>query len=304
MNTDIATMTDEELEAFMETDDFWEEGSIGNPEDLEPEPIDAIELLTFEEASAVRLSEKNFPTGKMASLTIAAKSVWDNFANPQGMGSTDSIIYELERIFPDVEAAHRKRPLGEFKELLNLSHEEIYDELVARMQEPHEVKDGRTVSFIEVIWPYADSLYRKHLPSSEWLSQTQFFMGFSMMLFLSSIGIFLEGEVSRYLTEQIEASKLGKRFRYDEAPYTMEKEDVDGVIIDRDTEEIVCCISIKTMNALTQKTVDRYRGPKRKTRPDIYAGYRSLKDWRAEDLTWIQVPGKGNLKDILRAAIS
>lgn len=291
----VAEMSSDEIDSFL--DDL-----------LDETPRDDRHLLLDPEGVAEAWGQKAYPTGRNAIAYITVKNIWDNYSNPKGMGKTASLIYEIERIFPDLEAAHRKRPLGEFKDLLDMPYDEIYEVLATRMTDWHTTKDGETKSFVEAIWPHARELIAKHMEDYQQLSRVEFFRGISLMLYGSMDGIWLEGETSRLLARSFEESKLGKRFRYEEAPYTMEKEDVDGVVIDKQTEEIVCCISIKSKKALSQHTVDTYRKPrseggKGKTRPDIYCGFESIYAGSQADLKWIEVDGR-SLKTILREAIA
>lgn len=293
--------------ATIDADDLWDGYEEDYDEqdfmDIGPAPQPLAWFMSFSDAQQAWGPGK-YPRGKYGDYLFTVKKIWDNYSNPAGMGPTESIIYKLSLVFPDVKATQVKRPLGDFKDLLTLSYEEIYDALCDRLDARHRNKDGKWQSFMEVSYDHADYLIREYMAKSKLLSRSQFYDAMSMMLYKSAEGIFLEGEVSRLLAKQIEASALSKRFRYEEAPASMEGQDVDGVIIDKKTEKIAVYISIKTDGALTEKTMRHYRKPKDqggkgKTKPDIYIGFTGKADWIADRLTYLKPHGKG-LKQLLR----
>ena len=296
----LTGLTDAQLDGYFEEEGFWEEEP--NEEDDGDWLIEPWNLQSFED-STLDWGPGLYPKGSANKAYFSVKNIWDDFAAPKGMGEKDSLIYELARLFPDVKPARIKRPLGEFKDLLHLSHEEIYLELCNRMMEDRNAADGRIMSYPEALWPYAQNLMRAHTERSEWLSEGGFYRGLSLMLYRSAMGIFLEAETSRLLTAKLEGSKLSKRFRYEEAPSNMENQDVDGLVIDLETEKPIALISVKTLGALTEKTVKRYREGKGKTKPDLYYGFKTPADGVAGRLSVISPDGR-SLQQILKERIS
>lgn len=295
----IKDMTDEELEEIMKEDDFWEMEEYTAPP--KPKPITR-SFMSFEEAKAA-WGTGTFPKNPYARMLINVKAIWDNYANPEGMNGRESLIYELERVFPKDEAACKHRPLGEFKELLDLEHEAIYEELINRFMKLRENRDGEMQSFMSACWLHAEDLYEEYMKKKDHLTEREFYKGMSLLLFQSTLGIYLEGEADRQLEVLINDSKLGRRFRYEEASWELEREDVDAIIVDRKTNQVVVNISIKCLGALSQKTVDTYRLKKKKTKPAIYLGFASLQAAEDRMLSSIKVDGKG-LRTLLKEAIS
>lgn len=204
------------------------------------------------------------------------KLVWDSYRiEGQPFGLNETMMMELHRLFPKDAGARQMRPLGDFHEYAELNHRGVYEALVERMSRTMIDSDGDAVSMAEGLWPHVQPIWKKCFPKWK-ATERDFITGMSLMLFGSSFGIWMEGEVYRLLRLKV-AEKYRGHYVVEMAPASMEGKDID-VLIKRSSGETAVRVSVKCNGALSESTVDFYRETKKKTDPDIYVGFKSLDD--------------------------
>lgn len=266
---------------------------------------------------SVKISTEVF---KARSNYLFVLDIWDSYNMPAGMTKPETLVGVLKTRFSNVEACRVCRPLGDFKDFNNASHEEIYNLMVQSFKENRIDARGNFESYVSLLYPYAKKLSGKYnnyttktgelKDNDKYFNQNAFEIGLSMMLYRSAIGIHLESYVSNYLEKLI--NNNGHSFEYRVAPSSMESDDIDGFICDSETGEELVLISIKTLNALTERSIfgtwraPESKGGKGKTKPQIYIGvsddeYNANKDTAVYKVSHIKVDDMG-LKDLLKAA--
>lgn len=231
------------------------------------------------------------------------KNVWDSYKMPEGMKLEETLIGVLKERFSNIEACRVCRPLGDFKDFYKASHQDVYEALCASFMLPRTPQGGGwSVSYIDVLYSHVKDLsarYNKY--GDKHFDRVSFERGLSIMLWRSAIGIFLESVVNDMLAAR---GELNENFGWSAAPADWESLDVDGYFYRKFDGEPVVKASIKTLNALTERSIANWRKPvkqggKGKTVPDIYIG---IKDKDNLKLDVILVNGK-SLKVLLAEAL-
>jgi hypothetical protein len=193
--------------------------------------------------------------------------------------------------------------LGDFKDFYKASHEDVYAALCDSFTEKRsQVSGGFEVSYLDVLYSHVKGLSERfNKYGDKHFDRIAFERGLSIMLWRSAIGIYLESVVNDMLAAR---GELNEHFGWRAAPADWESLDVDGYFYRKFDEEPVVKASIKTLNALTEKSVAMWRKPvkqggKGKTTPDIYIG---IKDKDNLKLDVITVGGK-TLKMLLAEAL-
>lgn len=249
-----------------------------------------------------------FEIFKIRSNFNLTKKMWDSYGIPEDMKKEETLVGVLQRRFSNIPACVKCRPLGNFHEFAGMSHEEIYNKLVEEFTKQRMDARGNLESYVSLLYPYMKDLSGRYnnwngKDYDKYFHRLQFEQGLSIMLYRSSIGIWLEAIVNEYLTDKFENHR---EFFYKVAPSSMESDDIDGIIYRRDTEEVAVRISIKTMGAFTNNSIfgtwrkEESKGGKGKTLPDIYIGIEDENDIK---IKVIKVDNK-SLKDLLLSSRS
>ena len=238
------------------------------------------------------------------------KKMWDGKDRPNGMEMKHTLLSYLAVMFPD--DANNGRPMGDFKDLMDrgLTHEDAFNDLKLKLVKPRRNKNGKRISFLDQLWRRADNLYWDYFQTEKygkWItedwSRQLYTDAMVLMMFSSTVGIFLEDRAHRDLSQWLKRyPKAHEIFKYEPAPSSMEKLDVDGIFRHRKTGEIVVKVSIKSVGAFTEEFISKgYRNntDKAKTAPDIYAGYKEMDDL---DIQFILVDDK-DLKTLLKESL-
>lgn len=239
------------------------------------------------------------------------KKMWDGKKRPRTMKEDETLLSILFRNFKRLDGEEQGRPMGNFRDLMDegLTHEEAFNDLMARLFRYRWNKRDRYTNFIGELWTHADKLFQEHFrddPHGKWITikwDRQLFTDAMMiMMYSSTVGIVLEARAHKDLEAWLAARpKASQLFSYEPAANELESQDVDGVFRRKSDGEIVVKVSIKTVGAFTDhwiKTGYRENEDKAKAVPDIYAGYSSTK---SEEIEFILVDDR-SLKDLLREA--
>lgn len=213
-----------------------------------------------------RLSREDY---KRMQYFIFVKSVWDSYRAP--VSDADTCVGVLQSVFSNLKKCRVCRPLGDFKDLNKMNHEDIYDLWVDNMNKLEEDSEGNMVSFFDVLIPHvqklAFSLGKSNIKYEEYI-----FEGFAIMFYRASIGISLE---SRVIKELKNVYKNDKRVYVEAATPEMESDDIDAVVKRKSDDEVILNISIKCLGALTASSIATWRdvNGKNKTAPEVYIGF-------------------------------
>lgn len=228
----------------------------------------------IEASYAGKLLSKDDRAGK-SNFTFV-KTIWDSYKIPKGMKKSETLIGVLKVKFNNVYACRVCRPLGDFKDYATFNHEEIYNTLIDLFQKVRNTADGGKDSYVDLLYPYAKSLSGRFNYSDKYFDKDSFEEGISLMIYRSSIGIYLESYIHSAMIKWFDDNS--DEFIYRIAPSEWESDDVDGIICRRDTDDVVVRISIKTLRAFTNESIfgewrkPESEGGKGKTIPDIYLG--------------------------------
>lgn len=241
----------------------------------------------IENSYSGRIISKESFAGKSNFLFV--KKIWDSYKMPQGMKKSETLIGVLKEKYSNIYACRACRPLGDFKDYATMNHEEIYNTLINLFQVNQKTADGGIDNYADLLYPYAKFLSARfnYKNNDKYFNKKAFEQGLSLMIYRSTIGIYLESYIHTLMIKNFDRSN---EFVYRIAPSEWESDDVDGIICRRDTDDIVVRISIKTLKAFTEDCIfgewrkPELEGGKGKTLPDIYMGISDEKDIKVETI--------------------
>lgn len=182
------------------------------------------------------------------------EGVWNSY--PKMIPNEQTVMNLISKEFSSDPRCKYMKPLGEFKELdITMSHKDIYESWVRKLTIKR--KDGLRpeISMIRIFLDQACDLQETMLDIP--LTKRTIINAFSAMMFNLSKGAYQEVKITRYL---IAKYKNHATIGYKAAPCNFESSDIDGIFFCKATREVVDYVSIKTGGALTNSSIQRYRG--------------------------------------------
>lgn len=238
--------------------------------------------IKFPKANFMNASETNH-----AASYELVRGVWNNY--DKIVPDRQTVTNILARLFPDLYNFRTYKPLGDFKDLdkLEMRHKDIYNLWIARSSEDKywSEHNNRDITILNVLVQQVRRVCReKAIPE---LSLFMIEKCWAMMMYNMSLGMAAELSISRALVEKYVNNP---KYFYAPAPAELESDDIDGIFYYRDTTEIYKRVSIKCYGALSMKSLRKWRFEKKKTKPDLYIGFKNKGDdlpviIKAEDIT-------------------
>lgn len=204
------------------------------------------------------------------------KNTWDSFRSSDENFKEPSLIMNIADTFA-TEDARKLKPMGYARDYFDeglYSHEQLYNEYVHRFFKTRKTKSGDATSYYMMMKARVDE-------KVNFFSETVL-EGVCGWLWRMAQGTSMELEAVKKLEEKWASFK---GFKVESAPNSMERDDVDAVLRSVKTGKVAIMWSIKNLGALSQGTVDKYRG-KGKTKPHQYFG-------RDRDGVWTSINAPG-----------